>query len=191
MKAAISLLIGASAAVLVSGSPLNEPKFACHECTDEMKKLGWMVKEAGHDISAYLQDNYCPTIEDQELCEENIGRFYVGMLYTLVNHFFVDGAVHVCQTMGVCGARRYTCDECVEGLNWVKAYMLDPIMIAEYTIYLEQNFCIDEWEHCKEGVKNHFPAMHLMAMEKFMIPVEICNQEPVCGADPPTKPPQM
>ena len=87
--------------------------------------------------------------------------------------------------------------------------MLDPIMIAEYTIYLEQNFCIDEWPHCKQGVKDHFPAMHLMAMEKywktllslkllaaiirrFMIPVEICNQEPVCGADPPpTKPPQM
>merc|ERR1711915_794561 len=77
MKAAIFLLVGVSAAVLVSGSPLNEPKFACHECTDEMKKLGWMVKEAGHDISAYLQDNYCPTIEDQELCEENIGRFYL------------------------------------------------------------------------------------------------------------------
>ena len=26
-------------------------------------------------------------------------------------------------------------------------------------------------------------------MYRFMIPVEICNQEPVCGADPPTRPP--
>ena len=37
---------------------------------------------------------------------------------------------------------RYTCEECVEGLNWVQMYMEDPIMIAEFTIYLEQNYCI-------------------------------------------------
>merc|ERR1712233_247091 len=88
--------------------------------------------------------------------------------------------------MGICEAKRYTCEECVEGLDWVKAYMMDPIMISEYVIYLEQNFCLDEWENCKENVFKHFPSMHMMAMEKFMIPVEICNQEPVCGADPPT-----
>ena len=74
----------------------------------------------------------------------------------------MDGAVHVCQTMGVCDAMarrfktvfrisatifllsRYTCEECVEGLNWVQMYMEDPIMIAEFTIYLEQNYCIGE-----------------------------------------------
>ena len=79
----------------------------------------------------------------------------------------MDGAVHVCQTMGVCDAMarrfstinhtssrisnlqsdqlytpRYTCEECVEGLDWVQMYMEDPIMIAEFTIYLEQNYCI-------------------------------------------------
>ena len=113
---------------------------------------------------------------------------------------------------------RYTCEECVEGLNWVQMYMEDPIMIAEFTIYLEQNYCIgnrkpffgggsnlrtldtldytmqyklnsshhncqsvlmfcpDEWEYCKEGVVEYFPPMHAMAMEKFFIPTEICNQ---------------
>ena len=80
----------------------------------------------------------------------------------------MDGAVHVCQTMGVCDAmarrfktiinqiyllkgfqttfspcaQRYTCEECVQGLDWVEMYMEDPIMIAEFTIYLEQNYCI-------------------------------------------------
>ena len=75
----------------------------------------------------------------------------------------MDGAVHVCQTMGVCDAMarrfktslristtiflsRYTCEECVEGLNWVQMYMEDPIMIAEFTIYLEQNYCIGDKE---------------------------------------------
>merc|ERR1712051_242671 len=81
---------------------------------------------------------------------------------------------------------KYTCEECVEGLNWVQMYMEDPIMIAEFTIYLEQNYCIDEWEYCKEGVVEYFPPMHAMAMEKFFIPTEICNQQEVCGA---TRPP--
>ena len=39
---------------------------------------------------------------------------------------------------------RYTCDECIKGLEWVEAYIEDPIMIAEFTIYLEQNYCLSE-----------------------------------------------
>ena len=84
---------------------------------------------------------------------------------------------------------RYTCDECIQGLEWVEAYIEDPIMIAEYVIYLEQNFCLDDWEDCKHLVVEHFANMHTMAMEKFFIPTEICMTEPVCGAEPPTKPP--
>ena len=45
-------------------------------------------------------------------------------------------------------------------------YMLDPIMVSEYVVYLEQNFCLSDWENCKEGVKQYFPSMHAMAMEK-------------------------
>merc|ERR1712212_890641 len=183
----ISLLFLLSACVATLAAP--DTRFTCSECVDEMHKLAWLVKSGSEDIKSYLQANYCPTVEDQELCVENLAEYYVGMLFSIVEHYFVDGAVHICQTMGVCDARRYTCDECVEGLNWVKAYMMDPIMVAEYVIYLEQNFCLDEWHGCKERVKEYFPSMHMMAMEKFMIPVEICNQEPVCGADPPTRPP--
>ena len=40
---------------------------------------------------------------------------------------------------------RYTCEECVQGLEWVENYIEDPIMIAEYVVYLEQNFCLGEW----------------------------------------------
>jgi hypothetical protein len=84
---------------------------------------------------------------------------------------------------------RYTCEECIQGLEWVEMYIEDPIMIAEYVVYLEQNFCHSDWDDCKELVVEHFAAMHTMAMEKFFIPTEICMSEPVCGADPPTKPP--
>jgi len=131
-------------------------------------------------MTTYLQANYCPTMSDVEECENNLSKYYPYMLSSVVQHYFVDGANHVCQTMGVCDARRYTCDECVQGLEWVEAYLEDPIMIAEMTVYLGHNFCIDEWEHCKENVATHFRPMHEMVMEKFMIPTEICNQEPVC-----------
>ena len=36
---------------------------------------------------------------------------------------------------------RYTCQECIDGLEWVEAYMNDPLWVAEYTLYLEENFC--------------------------------------------------
>merc|ERR1712055_1213206 len=193
--------------LLTSVASLLQPAngFRCSECVDEMHGLGWMVKKGAGTIMEYLQANYCPTLGDEdggvEFCRENLAEYYTYMLFAVVEHWFVDGAIHVCQTMGVCDAkasgylppshpesRRYTCEECVEGLDWVKAYMEDPIIVAEMVVYLEQNFCLDEWELCKPGVVRHFPPMHAMAMEKFMIPVEICNQEPVCGA---TKPPMV
>ena len=109
-------------------------------------------------MKEYLTANYCPTLpEDSHACDHDISRWYVGMLYSVVEHFFVDGAVHVCQTMGVCDAKasgylppshpesgEYTCEECIQGLEWVEAYIEDPIMIAEYVVYLEQvcAFCL-------------------------------------------------
>ena len=65
----------------------------------------------------------------QEFCVEKLARYYIGMLVrmmwieivatlfgqeisslitqdAIVHHYFMDGAVHVCQTMGVCDAMR-------------------------------------------------------------------------------------
>ena len=75
------------------------------------------------------------------------------MLFEIINHFFVDGAQHICLAWGVCHPRAdlsyITCEECVEGMEWVQAYMTDPLWVAEYTLYLEQvgsgtNCLIDE-----------------------------------------------
>ena len=88
-------------------SAAPEMRFSCSECREEMHKLGGMVKYGAKDIADYLTANYCPTLPaDSEACEHDLSRHYVGMLYTIVNHYFVDGAVHICQTMGVCDARR-------------------------------------------------------------------------------------
>merc|ERR1711997_344558 len=186
-------MLALSAFVLLSSvACLLQPAngFCCSECVDEMHKLGWMVKMGAVPIHDYVAANYCPTLgEDQGWCEEALSRYYVGML---VSSLFL-GAIHVCQTGGACDAvKEYTCDECIQGLEWVEAYIEDPIMIAEYVVYLEQNFCLSGGRHdqdaCKQLVVEHFPAMHAMAMEKFFIPTEICMHEPVCGA---TRPPFM
>eukprot|EP00091_Calanus_sinicus_P006137 TRINITY_DN1674_c0_g1_i10.p1 TRINITY_DN1674_c0_g1~~TRINITY_DN1674_c0_g1_i10.p1 ORF type:complete len:193 (-),score=56.47 TRINITY_DN1674_c0_g1_i10:40-618(-) len=168
---------------LAGANSAPDMRFSCSECVDEMHHLGSLVKEGAEAMTEYLQNNYCPTVDDAPECEEHIAFYYPHMLHAIVQHYFVDGAVHVCQTMGVCEARRYTCEECVVGLEWVEAYLEDPIMIAEMTVYLGHNFCLDEWENCKEDVAVHFRPMHEMTMEKFMIPTEICNSEPVCTGE--------
>ena len=89
---------------------------------------------------------------------------------------------------------------------------------AEALLWLELNWCDDEKPMCipalqvllsllfvvnlfcrrflllplsKTNLQHHFMPMHVMAMEKFMIPIEICNEEPVGGGHthhPPTVP---
>merc|ERR1719187_2164533 len=164
---------------LVGASGAPEARFSCMECVEEMHNLANLMHDGAEFIKEYLIANYCPTLDDdQTQCEKDLGDQYVRMLGMIVNHFFVDGATHVCQTMGVCEAaasRKITCEECVQGLEWVKMYMEDPIQIAEYVVYLEQNFCVGQVPHCPDVIAQHFPPMHLMAMDKFMIPIQICN----------------
>merc|ERR1711894_63491 len=45
-----------------------------------------------------------------------------------------------CPTLDSTAAQHF-CDECIQGLEWVEMYLEDPIMIAEFRIYIEQNFC--------------------------------------------------
>merc|ERR1711953_1171471 len=167
--------------LVAAASAAPEARFSCEECVREMHGLAAMVKMGAIPIHDYIRDNYCPTLDStaaQHFCEDSLSKHYV-----------VDGALHVCQTAGTCSAREYTCDECIQGLEWVEAYLEDPIMIAEFRIYLEQNFCLSDWDDCKQLVEEHFTGMHVMAMEKFFIPTEICMQEPVCGGSP-TMPPK-
>jgi len=184
-------VIAIISAFMLGALAAPEARFSCQECVREMHGLGNLVYYATPDIQAYLSANYCPTLDDYPHCEEDLPHLYPRLLGAVVNHFFVDGAVHVCQTGGLCEvyAKEYTCDECVAGLHWVEQYLEDPIQVAEYSLWLLHNLCTTD--ECRDVVAEHWPAMHWMAMEKFMIPGEICNQEPVCtGEDPPTRPPQ-
>merc|ERR1711928_289360 len=91
-----------------------EARFSCSECVDEMHKQGWMVKMGAVPIHDYVAANYCPTLgEDQGWCEEALSRYYVGMLFVILE--------------GLVMLKEYTCDECIQGLEWVEAYIEDPV----------------------------------------------------------------
>ena len=36
------------------------------------------------------------------MCVQNLADNYVAMLQMIVNHYFVDGAIHICMAWGVC-----------------------------------------------------------------------------------------
>ena len=56
-------------------------------------------------LQGFLKENYCPTLDGEEnvqMCMKNLTEFYVEMLWMIVEHFFVDGAQHICQAWGFC-----------------------------------------------------------------------------------------
>merc|ERR1712066_554228 len=73
----------------------------CNECINEMHGLNYIIKQGANDIMAFLAENYCPAqVGYEEEWENHLVKNYVGMLWMVVEHFFVDGASHICQAWG-------------------------------------------------------------------------------------------
>ena len=51
-----------------------------------------------------VRQDYCPSLGEEmiESCEEKLAHSYIAMLEMIVQHFFVDGAQHICQAWGAC-----------------------------------------------------------------------------------------
>ena len=80
------------------GSALN-----CQECVNEMHGLSFLIKQGAGDIMTFLTANYCPGLEGhEEQCENDLTKNYVQMLFMVVQHFFVDGAQHICEAWNFC-----------------------------------------------------------------------------------------
>ena len=80
------------------GSALN-----CEECVREMHGLSFLIKQGAPAMQAYLTENYCPGLEGhEEQCENDLTRNYIQMLFMVVQHFFVDGAQHICEAWNFC-----------------------------------------------------------------------------------------
>merc|ERR1712223_296247 len=82
--------------LLAAASAAPEARFLCSECVREMHGLAAMVKMGAIPIHDYIRDNYCPTLDStaaQHFCEDSLSKYYVGMLFAVVEHWFVDGAL--------------------------------------------------------------------------------------------------
>merc|ERR1712122_170271 len=78
---------------------------------------------------------------------------------------------------------------CIEGMEWIEAYMEDPIFQAEAALFLEQHWCSPERPQCIPAIQHHFIPMHVMVMERFMVPTDICNNQfAACNPDWTTHP---
>ena len=92
------------------------------------------IHEKGPAIAQYLADNYCPTLEDQADCPDHLAHWYPHLLQVpqavrdhsstffgsreavkhsqiiivqaLVRHYVVDGAEHLCMSLGACQPNR-------------------------------------------------------------------------------------
>merc|ERR1711894_435132 len=68
--------------LIAAASAAPEPRFSCEECVREMHGLAAMVKMGAiptHDSTAA-----------QHFCEDSLSKYYVGMLFGVVEHYFVD-----------------------------------------------------------------------------------------------------
>ena len=55
---------------------------------------------------------------------------------------------------------------------------------AEAALFLEQHWCTPERPQCIPAIQHHFIPMHVMVMERFMVPTDICNHQfAACNPD--------
>merc|ERR1711868_102000 len=130
--------------LIAAASAAPEARFSCEECVREMHGLAAMVKMGAIPIHDYIRDNYCPTLDStaaQHFCEDSLSKYYVGMLFAVVEHWFVDGALHVCQTAGTCDAREYTCDDCKQ---LVEEHFTGMHTMAMEKFFIPTEICMQE-----------------------------------------------
>merc|ERR1719352_2037687 len=131
-----SLLLCSMAIISTVVGQTTEDGIACQECINEMHRFGQLIHDGREAMAGYLAENYCPTLEEHaQDCPENLAAHYPDMVNAVVDRFIAgeQGAVHMCQSMGACRPvpKIFTCDECIEGMEWIEAYLEDPIFQAE------------------------------------------------------------
>lgn len=99
-----AVLILAAGLAVAMASPEIQTRIGCEECVQEMRRLGDIVRHHGPGMEERVRQGYCPTLDVEllEQCEEHLAHNYVLMLDMIVEHFFVDGAQHICQAWGAC-----------------------------------------------------------------------------------------
>merc|ERR1711997_1244915 len=161
-------------------------EFTCEECVYELRVFSRTVFESNDDIAAYVRDHWCPAVlPNDPTCQNHIETEYPKMLDDVVLHFFLDVSHK--------RPREYTCQECIQGMEYIEKVMKDPLFVDQMVYRLKTNYCFinaADYNQCVSDVTAYFPSMHRMAANHFLNPVDMCNDyllDHVCA--PPTEAP--
>jgi hypothetical protein len=63
-----------------------------------------MIHDGADRMAAYLGENYCPSLPEDEAanCPDTLAEHFPDMEQAVVHRFIVEGAQHMCQTLGAC-----------------------------------------------------------------------------------------
>merc|ERR1711936_448474 len=141
----------------------TEDGIACQECVNEMHRFGQLIHDGREAMAGYLAENYCPTLgEHAQDCPENLAGHYPDMVNAVVDRFIAgeQGALHMCQSMGACRPvpKIFTCDECIEGMEWIEVYMKE---------FFGNEYSMDQYEMMEKFFRNKNDMDSFEMMMKF------------------------
>ena len=137
-----------------------------------------------------MKDSICSEIPDPTGCEADLDIWFPIMPGCLDPHIFIKG--DLCSQLGLCKKVSFftppdiTCDECVDILNNIAAYMSDQETITESVGYLQQDcFCGQEGsiDDCEDFVSYVLPrALPVIATLLTQQTNQLCSEGAgVCG----------
>ncbi|XP_023343401.1 uncharacterized protein LOC111712881 [Eurytemora carolleeae] len=154
---------------------------SCEECLDVVALIGNWTHAAADNIANYLEEEYCPTVEDEE-CAMHVNEMYPTMLEMIAEEFIILDAVRICNHLKACDLKErnpmlkeMTCDDCKHYLEEIKHILTNKETVTEMEHWLERHFCTDDIPHCPRFVRTHFYPMHEMAIHYFLHPKDNCN----------------
>ena len=65
---------------------------SCDECLETIPLIGTWIHESAGTIASWLEENYCPTVEDEE-CALHVNEMYPTMLEMIAEEFIILNSV--------------------------------------------------------------------------------------------------
>jgi len=179
-------------AVISSVSAEWSSDITCEECQQGTALLShhFLSDESLAEQGSLVKDSICSEIPDTAECEADLDIWFPILAGCLYPHIFIDG--DLCSQLGLCKKVSFftppdiTCDECVDILNNIAAYMSDQETITESVGYLQQDcFCGQEGsiDDCEDFVSYVLPrALPVIATLLTQQTNQLCSEGAgVCG----------
>merc|ERR1712055_619619 len=163
----------------------------CEECQQGTALLAhhFLSDESLAEQGGLVKDLFCSELSDPTECEADLDMWFPVLAGCLYPHLFVDG--DLCSQLGLCkkvsffSPRDITCDECVEILPKIGAYMSEQETITDGMDYLKGDCFCGQEEHiddCDDFVSFVLPvALPVIATSLVEQTNQLRSEVGVCG----------